>query len=551
MRYAILVGLALSALATSANSETGIRFDYLEYQALAEPEQPAADQYRNPVLPGFHPDPSIVKVGSDFYLVTSTFGWFPGLPIFHSTDLIGWRQVGNAIDRAGMVDLSRMRMVADGLYAPAIEYHDGRFYILNTCVRCGGNFLLSARDPAGPWSDPLWLDFDGIDPSLFFDDEGRAWIVNNDAPPGETLYEGHRAIWLQQVDLRTGRSLGERILLVNGGVDISQQPVWAEGPHIYRRDGWYYLSVAEGGTMDQHSQTIYRSRELTGPYEPGPTNPVLTQRDLPGERPDRVEATGHADYVQLDDGSWWATFLAMRPFVGQSTLLGRETWLLPVQWEDGWPRILPPGEPVPPVSARPDLPLSQGTERSTWREEFDAPLSAEWLQMRDPVSTQWYSREDGELVLVPGADAPSEIGKPHFLGRRMRHPAAQWTLAVEAPALENGSGAGLMAFANEENFLIAGVESIDGQRHIVLRRHDVAEDPALGVVLARKRLDGAPLPLEFGLSIDKGLAQVSWRERGQDRWNSLAEDVDVEHMASAHSDLFAGVIVGPYAWRAP
>ncbi len=140
------------------------------------------------------------------------------------------------------------------------------------------------------------------------------------------------------------------------GWTLSENPIWAEGPHIYKVDGWYYLLTAEGGTADQHSQTIYRSKDLQGPYEPGPFNPILTQRDLPADRPDRVEATGHADIVQLDDGSWWGVFLATRPFAGQSTLLGRETFLLPLEWQDGWPRFLDRGEAVPMQLARPNLP---------------------------------------------------------------------------------------------------------------------------------------------------------------------------------------------------
>ena len=550
MRYAMAMGMTAMSLAPSASAETAAVFDYVEYEAVEARQAPPEGFYRNPVLPGFHPDPSIVRVGSDFYLVTSTFGWFPGLPVFHSTDLVGWRQIGNAIDRGGMVGLSRMRMAADGLYAPAIEFHDGQFYILNTCVRCGGNFLVTARDPAGPWSDPVWLDFEGIDPSLFFDEAGRSWIVNNDARPGEPLYEGHRAIWLQQVDLSTGESLGERHLLVDGGVDISQEPVWAEGPHIYEHDGWYYLSVAEGGTMDQHSQTIYRSRALTGPYEPGPTNPVLTQRDLPAGRADRVEATGHADYVRLDDGSWWASFLAMRPFTGQSTLLGRESWVLPVRWENGWPRILSPGEAVPFISKRPDLPRGEGTDWSSWREEFMAPLSSEWLEMRDPVPAQWFARDgkSGSLLLLPGEDAASEIGKPHFLGRRMRHPAARWTTSFVPPGKEEGSGAGLLAFANEENFLIAGVEKTNGVPHVVVRRRDRAEDGAQGQLVASRAIGESTGPFELSMVIDDGTATIRWRPSGGSEWRELASDVDVEHMASAHSDLFAGVVVGPYAW---
>ena len=288
------------ALPVAGQCAPTARFASVSYEAADVPATPAG-WYRNPVLPGFHPDPSVVRVGEDFYLVTSTFGWFPGIPVFHSTDLVNWELIGHAIDRPGMLDLAGKRLVNDGVYAPAISHHEGRFYIFNTCVRCGGNFYLTARDPAGPWSDPVWVDFDGIDPSLFFDDDGKVWVINNGLPEGGETYPGHRALWVQQIDLSNGMMFGPRTMVVNGGVNPADKPIWAEGPHIFKKDGWYYINAAEGGTAENHSQTIWRSRSVTGPYEPGPNNPTLTQRDLPQGRPDRVEATGHADLIELAD----------------------------------------------------------------------------------------------------------------------------------------------------------------------------------------------------------------------------------------------------------
>src|SRR5690606_37513642 len=222
---------------------------------------------------------------------------------------------------------------------------------------------------------------------------------------------------------------------------------WAEGPHIYKVDGWYYLSAAEGGTAEDHSQTIYRSRSVTGPYTPGPVNPILTQRDLPRDRPDRVEATGHADFVRLDDGSWWVTFLATRPFADQATLLGRETWLLPVQWRDGWPLVLERGKPVPWEGAKPNLPADAPVDWSRWSESFDVPsLSPEWLLMRNPPAEPWYALEGGDLHLAAGTDSASTVGSPHYLGRRMRHPHAEWTARFAFVPEREGDLAGLMAF---------------------------------------------------------------------------------------------------------
>ncbi|RIV86732.1 glycoside hydrolase family 43 protein [Aurantiacibacter zhengii] len=520
-------------------------YDYVEYEALGESGDLAEGQYANPVLPGFHPDPSIVRVGDDFYAVTSTFSWFPGLPIFHSRDLVNWRLLGNAIDRPGQVDFSGLG-TNRGLFAPAITHHDGKFWIVNTCIECGNNFVITAESAAGPWSDPVWLEFGGIDPSLYFEGD-RAWIVYNDAPPGEPLYEGHRALWIQEFDQDAMQVLPERTLLVNGGVDLDEQPVWAEGPHIYKIDGWYYLLAAEGGTADQHSQTIYRSRNVDGPYEPGPINPILTQRDLPADRPDRVEATGHADMVKLDDGSWWGLFLATRPFAGQSTLLGRETFLLPVRWEDGWPYFLKPGEAVPMVTARPDLPASPGENWGNWRDDFDQlSLSPEWITLRSPDggAAMLHDIERGTMRLEPGAASAGSLARPSFIGRRLRHHEAEITTQVDFTDGEPGNFAGMLAFMDEGHFLTAGIElSPQGNRIAVRLRKDPG-DAEQGELVYSAPWDSTSAQLR--LTLREGRATASWRASMQDEWNTSPE-IDVEPLASVHAGLFTGLVVGPYA----
>ncbi|MEW4449450.1 glycoside hydrolase family 43 protein [Qipengyuania sp. JC766] len=537
---ACLVGFAGIAAARPVAT-----FDHVEYSATEASAKTPPDAFRNPVLPGFHPDPSIVKVGDDFYAVTSTFSWFPGLPIFHSTDLVNWKLVGHAIDRPDQIDLSGLG-TNRGLFAPAITHHDGKFWIVNTCIECGDNFVLTADRPEGPWSDPQWLEFGGIDPSLYFEGD-RAWIVYNDAPPGEPQYEGHRALWMQEFDQQAMQVLPERTLLVNGGVDLSTKPVWAEGPHIYKVDGWYYLLAAEGGTADQHSQTIYRSRNVDGPYEPGPVNPILTQRDLPPGRPDRVEATGHADMVQLDDGNWWGVFLATRPFAGQSTLLGRETFLLPVQWKDGWPIFLECGEPVPPVVPKPDLPPSVGDDFSGWRDDFDAvSLSPEWITLRTPQGTSHivHDIDGGTIQLEPGAAPAGSLERPAFIGRRMRHHAAQFTSSFELGSEAEGDYAGLLAFMDEGHFLTAGLERTGKSHSVVVRMRKDEGDAERGEVIHRAPWTGNAIQMR--LSFDGGTAVASWRSNETDGWQS-SPAIDVEPLSSIHAGLFTGLVVGPYA----
>ncbi|MFN3388207.1 MAG: glycoside hydrolase family 43 protein, partial [Allosphingosinicella sp.] len=337
---ALLAGCAAPLAEGPAPQPGTAAFDWFHYEGAdpidALPAGPGT--YRNPILRGFYPDPSITRAGDDYYLVTSTFSYFPGLPVFHSRDLVNWTQIGNAIDRPDQLDFGKLGL-SRGVFAPAIEHKDGLFYILNTCVDCRDNFVITATDPAGPWSDPVWLPdlAGGIDPSLFFDEDGSAWLLNNGPPVGEPLYEGHRAIWIQAFDPKALKTFGPRTMLVNGGVDISTKPIWIEGPHIIRKNGWYYLIAAEGGTAEGHSQVVLRSKSVTGPYEPFAGNPILTQRDLPRDRVNPITSAGHADFVQLPSGDWWATFLAVRPYEGDFYNTGRETFLMPVDWSGEWP----------------------------------------------------------------------------------------------------------------------------------------------------------------------------------------------------------------------
>jgi alpha-N-arabinofuranosidase len=293
---ALLLAMLLPSLAPTAAPVAFDSFTYTGRDDVFTAPLPAG-HYRNPILAGYYPDPGICRVGDDYYLINSSFAHFPRILIFHSTDLVNWRQPGHVIDRPDQLDYDGLA-ITRGLFAPAIEHHDGVFYVVCTMVGAGGNFLVTATDPAGPWSNPVWLNFEGIDPSLFFDDDGRAWMLNNGNPPDHRpLYDGHRAIWIQEFDVTNRKLIGPRSILVNGGVDIRTKPVWIEGPHLYQKDGWYYLSCAEGGTSIHHSQVILRSKSVTGPYEPWAGNPILTQRDLDGNAPHAVTCTGHADLV--------------------------------------------------------------------------------------------------------------------------------------------------------------------------------------------------------------------------------------------------------------
>ena len=339
-------------------------------------------QYENPVLQGFHPDPSVCRVGEDYYLTVSSFEYFPGLPVYHSRDLVNWTQIGNALQRGEEFPLQEVGD-SGGMWAPTIRWHKGTFYITATLEKYG-NFIVSAKDPAGAWSAPVWLpEINGIDPSLYFED-GHAYYCTNgkldESDPTEM-------ITLCEVDLDTGRVIGER-RAIWGGTEAR----FLEAPHVYRIGDWYYLLVAQGGTFFTHMANIARSPSLFGPYEGCPDNPILTNMCDPTWQ---VQCSGHADLLEDAQGNWWAFHLGTRLARRTMTHLGRETFLTPVRWENGWPRcgkavlkpegpLTAPQQPVPLFA--PDL------SRCEWEPQ--------WIFLRRPDMRN-YRREPGCMRLIP------------------------------------------------------------------------------------------------------------------------------------------------------
>jgi xylan 1,4-beta-xylosidase len=515
---------------------------------------PSQMQYRNPVLAGFYPDPSAIRVGDDFYLVNSSFGYFPGLPIFHSRDLVTWTQIGNAIDRAGQIDYGHHELTR-GLFAASISHHGDTFYITNTCFYCGGgNYVITAKHPAGPWSQPVWLGIEGIDPSLFFDDDGSAWLVNNGMPEGKLRYEGHRAIWIQRFDVSSMKLVGPRKVIVDGGANPAAKPEYIEGPHLFRHDGYYYLSAAEGGTGEQHAQMVFRSRVVTGPYVPWSGNPVLTQRDLPADRAHPVTSSGHAQFVELKDGSWWAVFLATRPYRGNQYNLGRETFLLPVTWRDGWPVILTHGESVPLVEKRPALPRDpQAAPMSgafRWTERFHAPaLPMPWMTINVP-HRPWFATGSDGLRIEPSATPLGgyEPGQPAYIAHRLQHHKAIISIRLDGRDLTPGEQAGLALLQNETHFYAAGLTRDAADSSLVLYRRNGKDDPSVGVVLHRVALPDNATSVAIRFRLDGPRLDVFYALEA-DEWLPLLQGLDASLLSAASAGGFTGVTFGPYAYR--
>ncbi|MDY4285600.1 glycoside hydrolase family 43 protein [Xanthomonas sp. LF06-19] len=523
-------------------------FDYAGSDAAFEAPLPAG-HYRNPILAGFHADPSIVRANGRFYLVNSSFTYFPGIPVFESVDLVHWKQIGNVIDRPTQVDFDGLS-VSRGIFAPAISYHDGEFYVVTTAVDSGGNFIATARDPAGPWSDPHWLPgIDGIDPSLFFDADGRVYLLNNDVPPGAPRYDGHRAIWMQQLDLATFTPVGPRKVLIDGGVEPAKNPIWIEGPHLYRRDGWYYLSDAEGGTGPQHSQVVLRSRDVWGPYQPYAGNPILTQRDLPDDRSLPIANAGHADIVEGPDGSWWAVFLASRTYDVRHYNTGRETYLLPVQWRDGWPVILPAGQAIPYAVKAPSWMQGEASQAPSTgnfveRDEFDAPtLGRGWLRVRVPRQ-DWADlrTRPGSLAVHPLPENLDTLRNPAFLGRRQQHLRFEASTAMTRP--EAGVAAGLAAFQNEDWWYFLGVRRVGRDRVVVFLEARAGKGATRTV--ASREVD-ASTSLRLKIAGDAGTYAFAFDAGTGQGWQSLADDVDGTVLSTDRAGGFVGALLGPFA----
>ncbi len=537
-----------------APSSVSARFTSFTYEGESQEQVNVGEgEFRNPIISGYAPDPTVTRVGDDYYVVTSSFTHFPGLPIYHSKDLVNWTQVANAIDRPEQFDFSGLE-VSRGIFAPDISYHDGTYYLTSTCVDCGGNFVMTADQPTGRWSDPHWLGFEGIDPSIHWDDNGKAYILNNGAPNEEPRYDGHRAIWIQEFDWQNLTMTGERKQLINGGVDISEEPVWIEGPHIIQRNGYYYISAAEGGTSVHHSQTIFRSDNVLGPYKPADHNPILTQRDLDYERENPIIAAGHAKFVQIPNGDWWATFLAIRPYDNDMFNIGRETFLLPVRWENDWPYILPRGERIPFALEKPELPeqpepTPPNSGNFGYTHQFDGDeLALGWMGIRDPVSS-FYELEDGALVMSCQGHLGNLDGVPSFLGKRQQHHIATVSTTLSFDPSTEGAMAGIAAVQNDEHLIFLGITQLDGEDKVALYRREGSNENKLigsaslpGFQNSQNSQDSQNITLS--LAFNGGEMNAYYEVNGEQ--HTLAEAVDATNLSTNVAGGFVGTLIGPY-----
>ena len=432
--------------------------------------------YINPIISGAHPDPSICRVGDDFYIVNSSFEYFPGLPIHHSKDLVNWELIGHGLHREDQCngEMNLVDVQSDGgIHAPTIRYHKGKFYIITTNVYNSGdgkpglmrNFIITAENPSGPWSDPHIIEgAPGIDPDIFFDSNGKVYFIGTHNP-GDMNSNGIGEIWVQELDIKNWMLKGERKTVWDGVFGCC-----TEGPHIYKEHGLYYLLVAEGGTGKNHAVMMAASENIFGPYEENPRNPVLTTRHVTEDY--FVNSTGHADIIELPDKRWYMVSLGKRNDIDGDANMGRETYLTPMVWEPTivkWQQVTETNwEPVNylfPVAS----PLTGKVERyeklpfqdkpqyknNTFKDDFLFPkLDLEWTFIRVPQKNT-YSLEAsiGSLRLYTKPGTIENRKRFSMIGFRQRESDFEYQVKMEFAPKDDKVESGIIHYQKERNYL--------------------------------------------------------------------------------------------------
>ncbi len=510
---------------------------------------------RNPILPGFNPDPSIVRVGDDYYIATSTFEWFPGVQIHHSRDLVHWRLLTRPLTRA-----SQLNMLGDpdscGIWAPCLTYADGLFWLIYTDVKrygrtsVGGasgaslrdfhNYLVTSPRIDSEWSDPVYLNSSGFDPSLFHDDDGRKYLVNQlwDHRPGNNRFAG---IVLQEYSVNERRLIGPRENIFRG------TPLGlTEAPHLYKRDGWYYLITAEGGTAWNHAVTMARSRSLRGPYELHPDTYILSSR----LRPDApLQRAGHADLVETQTGETYMVYLCGRPLRNRGRCtLGRETAIQLMQWgADGWLRTTDAQGAAHLETPAPKLPEHTFPARAV-REDFNAPqLPVEWQWLRTPFPADIFSltARPGHLRLF-GRETIGSLFRQALVARRQQAHCYSAATVVEFEPEHFQQMAGLVCYYGGNKFHYLHV-SRDEQLGKYVRVMSAIPDGVVADAFTTPIAIPSGQPVQLRVEVDEERLLFAWRI-GSGAWQWLPQHFDAsilsDEATAPGAPNFTGAFVG-------
>lgn len=505
------------------------------------------DVIHNPILAGFNPDPSICRVGDDYYLATSTFEWYPGVQIHHSRDLANWKLVTRPLSRASQLDM-RGNPDSCGIWAPCLSFADGLFWLVYTDMKRyegnfkdGHNYLVTAPHIEGPWSDPVHLNSSGFDPSLFHNSDGRKWLINLQwdyrQREGRDRFGG---IVLQQYDPEQRRLVGD-INNIFAGTELKL----TEGSHLYRRDGWYHLLVAEGGTGYQHAVTMARSKTLTGPYEVHPNNPLLTSRDDP-ENP--LQRAGHADLVDSPEGDTYLVHLCSRPLPGtRLSPMGRETAIQRVEWgEDGWLRLAE--EDNAPALKMAMSGVTQKPPAHAERYEFKSatlPDAFQWLRSPYPERLFSLTERPGYLRLF-GRESVGSWFEQALVARRQDsiHCSAETTLTFEPEDIQQF--AGLIAYYNRFKFHYLAVTLNDAGDKVLSIISCLDDWPNGNLSIAEEGIRIEPdATIRLGLDIHARELRFRYAQ-GDQPWQSIGPALDAGLLSDEGSGRAHGYFTGNF-----
>lgn len=517
-----------------------------------------SDEFYSPVLQGCYPDPAITRKGDDYYMVCSSFSMFPGVPIFHSKDLVNWTDLGGVLNDASEFNPQNSG-ISQGVYAPGITYnpHNDTFYMIVTAFSGGlGNIVVKTKDPKKGWGSPIKLGFGGIDPSIFFDDNGKGYVIHNDAPDkGKELYEGHRVIKIWDYDVEKDRVIpGTDKIIVDGGVDITKKPIWIEAPHIYKKDDKYILMCAEGGTGDWHSEVIFISDSPRGPYTPATNNPILTQRYFSKDRENKVDWAGHADLVLGPDDKYYGVFLAVRPNEENRVNTGRETFILPVDWSGDFPVFINGLIPLEPKLKMPQGVTNQTGENGffpngnfTFTENFtDDKLDYRWIGLRGPRE-KFISITKKGLQINPFETNIKEVKPTSTLFYRQQHNSFSFTTTLSYKPKSEKDLAGIVALQNEGSNYVFGITKKDKEYYLVLQKNSWPNRRSniISEIIASTKIDlKKPVKLKVEANGDK--YEFTYSIDGRE-FKNLGGTVSGDILSTDVAGGFTGALLGLYA----
>ena len=538
-----LILSAVSSVEAKKNTPVEAVFSYFEYVGDDDfyRENPLTDEqsFYNPILPGWFSDPAICQTPDGYFMVASTFTYFPGVPLYHSTDLVNWKLVGNILNRPSQLQhLEGQNINNGGIYAATINYDKAtKTYYMITSDEAWGNFFVTTNNPFCDWSEPILLpDVNGIDPAFFFDDDGKSYIIHKENTAGQPKWNNNRALRIIRFDKKTGKTFGEDMKFCEEGVGDNERLDRDEGPHLYKINGTYYVIAAEGGTSWAHSEVVYKSKNVLGPYTRWGRNPMLTQRLLKQNRQNAVTCTGHADLVTAPDGSWWAVFLGCRPNKHGFSCLGRETFIMPVRWSaDGYPFMTQSKDTIPLVLSRADVKRKSDVTfgNFTWRDDFTTKqLRPEWLSLWGSAQ-EFYRIKDG-LHLACSDRSTKDQRTPAALLRRLQHHkfTAQTALQFAPKANER---AGLLLMRNETHQYFMAV----GKNGIELLQIGKGNDKQLAKVSIETTR------VELKVVCTGATYQFYYRTNAD--WQLLCDGVDAAYLSNERGGGFIGTTVGVYA----